>query len=66
LRDPRGDTLRAMTQGRQAADVVSAVRGITLMPQAVAEDEAFWDQVTPILHDMLTRPMTEVISQEAA
>jgi hypothetical protein len=36
------------------------------MPQAVAEDEAFWDQVTPILHDMLTRPMTEVISQEAA
>jgi fructuronate reductase len=66
LRDPRADTLRAMTQGRQAADVVSAVRGTTLMPQTVAEDEAFWDQVTPILHDMLTRPMTEVISQEAA
>ncbi|MGX0879322.1 fructuronate reductase [Roseovarius sp. MBR-154] len=66
LRDPRADALIAMAQGRQAPEAIEAERAASFISPAVVRDEAFWTDVETILHDMLTRPMAEVISQEAA
>ncbi|GAW34176.1 hypothetical protein RA2_01221 [Roseovarius sp. A-2] len=55
-----------MAQGRQAPEVIETVRAASIVPRAVAQDEALWTEVNTILHDMLTRPMAEVISQEPA
>ena len=64
LRDPRADALTDMAHGKDAHEVVTAIRAASFMPQAVTWDDAFWNEVTDILHAMLTRPMTEVIAQE--
>lgn len=65
LRDPRAEDLAAMAQGRHAPDIVAAVRAASFVPRIVAQDDAFWGTVAAILHDMLTRPMAQVIAQEA-
>lgn len=66
LRDPRADELRTMTQDRDAPEIVRAVRAASFVPRDVSQDAAFWDAVQSILHEMLTRPMSEVISVEVA
>ncbi len=66
LRDPRAADLRAMAQGQHAPDLVQAVRAASFVPRDVAQDAAFWDLVTTLLQEMLTRPMAEVISREVA
>ena len=66
LRDPRADELRAKTQARGAPDLVQAVRAASFVPRDVSHDTAFWNAVQSILHEMLTRPMSEVILMEVA
>ncbi len=65
LRDPRAAELTALAAGKDADGIAAALRGAGFMPQAVAADAAFWDEVAGILSDMLSRPMAEVIAEEA-
>ncbi|MFZ5965341.1 mannitol dehydrogenase family protein [Thalassococcus sp. BH17M4-6] len=66
LRDPRAGDLSDMAQGKPASAIIAAIRASALVSRQVARDDGFWDEVNPILHDMLTRPMTDVIGAEAA
>ena len=65
LRDPRAKDLTAMASGRPAPDIVREVRTAGFVTNAVSRDDAFWTEVTALLDDMLTRPMTEIIAGEA-
>ncbi|MDA7430941.1 mannitol dehydrogenase family protein [Primorskyibacter aestuariivivens] len=65
-RDPRKETLTAIGFNRTAAEIVQVMRTADFIDRAIADDTAFWTEVTPILDDMLSRPMTEVIAQEAS
>ncbi|MBE9637105.1 mannitol dehydrogenase family protein [Salipiger mangrovisoli] len=66
LRDPRAGELRALAQGREADEIVAALRKTAFVPAALAADDAYWDEVTKLLAEMLFEPMRDVIAREAA
>lgn len=66
LRDPRAAELQAMAEGREADEIVGALRHAAFVPPALAADEAFWAEVAGLLAEMLFEPMRDVIAREAA
>ncbi|GAA4228820.1 fructuronate reductase [Sagittula marina] len=66
LRDPRADALRQMAEGKEADDIVSALRGAPFVPASLCSDMDFWTIVEGILAEMLFDPMTDVIAREAS
>ncbi|NDW00928.1 mannitol dehydrogenase family protein [Salipiger sp. PrR002] len=66
LRDPRASELQAMAAGKDAEEIVEALRGAAFVPPAVSADDAYWAEVTGLLAEMLFEPMQDVIAREAA
>ena len=64
LRDPRAAELAALVQGQDPRGIVDAIRQ-TGFASALAKDDAYWAEVAVILTDMLSRPMVDVIKDEA-
>ena len=65
LRDPRALNLRDMAEGREADEIVTALRGASFIPGALSADIGFWTTVEGILAEMLFEPMRDVIAREA-
>ena len=65
IRDPKADELKELTKGKHSIDIIPALRLARFIPSNVQADEGFWGVVESLLNHMLTKPMADVIAQEA-
>ena len=64
LRDPIADQLSTLPKDKHAHSILEYLSRIGLLINNLKDAEKFWEQVSDILNDMMSKPMKSIVEQE--
>jgi len=64
LRDPIADQLSTLPKDKHAHSILEYLSKIGLLIDDLKDAEKFWEQVSDILNDMMSKPMKSIVEQE--